>query len=286
MLRKDIYNLQQPSSSITEIEVPDPDPLASIRYACAYWTNHAIAIEDHQGGNQGGSVFCDIGGMNDFLEKKVVYWLEAMSLMESIPRAVAMLMNLESAFERNKQGDDERSSLSSIAFDAKSFTLASRSIIEICPLQVYYSALIFSPTYGGNMLHMPRVLEGHGDSVRALAFSPDDGQLASASDDGTVRLWDPTVKPSPRGQRPNMGEVRRIMVSPDGNRLASLSEDRMILPSLYNPTMPSGLTGIWRYFQMSLVWRCCYFPKIETSLGLVTESGSGILLLGSRCTPW
>ncbi|XP_068765941.1 striatin-4 isoform X2 [Struthio camelus] len=35
------------------------------------------------------------------------------------------------------------------------------------------------------------VLEGHGDAVWALAFSPGAGRLASCSADGTLRLWDP-----------------------------------------------------------------------------------------------
>jgi eukaryotic-like serine/threonine-protein kinase len=65
-------------------------------------------------------------------------------------------------------------------------------------------------------------------AVTRVQFSPDGRWLASAAEDHTVKIWDPSSGEEKRTLRGHDGGVRSIAVSPNGKRLASAGSDGTI----------------------------------------------------------
>jgi hypothetical protein len=91
-LQRDVYSLRAPAISIDEVKQPDPDPLAVARYSCLYWVDHLIDC-----GNRGNAIndLKEGGSVYNFLSTSYLYWLEALSLMKSLPDGIVMILKLE-----------------------------------------------------------------------------------------------------------------------------------------------------------------------------------------------
>jgi WD40 repeat protein len=73
------------------------------------------------------------------------------------------------------------------------------------------------------------VLRGHSDRVRSLAFTPDGSLLASASEDGDIRLWDARKGKPDRVLSEHGQAVFGVAFGPDGGRVYSCGHDGRLL---------------------------------------------------------
>lgn len=71
-------------------------------------------------------------------------------------------------------------------------------------------------------------LGGHFGKILAVTFSPDGKQVASASEDNTIKLWDIYNGREIQSMEGHTDSVNSVAFSPDGKRVVSASDDRSI----------------------------------------------------------
>jgi hypothetical protein len=92
-LQQDMYKLRLPGILINLAKVPNPDPLASLRYSCIYWESH---FQDaYKGSSSYQRDLTDDGDIYRFLQNYFLYWLEALSLIREISAGVLAISSLK-----------------------------------------------------------------------------------------------------------------------------------------------------------------------------------------------
>ncbi|EEU47186.1 uncharacterized protein NECHADRAFT_36603, partial [Fusarium vanettenii 77-13-4] len=274
-LKTNICGLRYPAS---QRDVLDQDSISvyfppEAQYASIAWVFHVSAGE---------RMIKDGSPVHQFMLKYLLNWLESLSIMGKLSEASRLIDDLQRATD-SKDGVD----MSKFLHDAKRFVFSFGSMADRSPLQLYSSALVFSPTaslvrqtfktqipewikqlplvesdwsaclyevnvdrvYRGGVMFLPNgwiavisgqsvkildpasgtcihTLSGHGNFITALALLQD-GRLASASLDGTVKTWDPKY-----GECwgtcpvPNAEQVSCMAFSADGHHLSLVTKEQ------------------------------------------------------------
>lgn len=81
----------------------------------------------------------------------------------------------------------------------------------------------------GSMDPVSTVRNGHSAGITAVAVSPDSRQIATASEDWSLRVWDIGTASTRFTLQGHSGPVRSVAYSPDGEWIASASDDGTIV---------------------------------------------------------
>ncbi|KAF2183357.1 NACHT-domain-containing protein, partial [Zopfia rhizophila CBS 207.26] len=92
-LRPDMYSLGALGYPAEQVKQPDPDPLVALRYSSIYWVDHlhdwnSNSFANHAIDSQ------DKSDIENFIRKKYLYWLEALSLCRSMSEGVLAMAKL------------------------------------------------------------------------------------------------------------------------------------------------------------------------------------------------
>ncbi|KAH0496116.1 hypothetical protein TgHK011_003496 [Trichoderma gracile] len=197
-LKENICNLKSPGTHRSEIDEETIRTSISeeAQYACKFWIHHL-----KQCGNQ----LSDRDDWHLFLSSHFLHWLEALALIGRFSETVPLITGLEAIIHPT-----DGAQVGAFLDDAHRFIQYFGQIINVAPLQIYSSALAFSPTESiirrSFVACLPKwitrapvveaqwsaclqTLEGHEADVTSIALSPE-GLLASGDRHGNVKIWD------------------------------------------------------------------------------------------------
>ena len=200
-LRRDICGLGSPGTQRADIPatVIHEHISSELQYACRYWAHHLVASD---------AVVDDSHLVVEVLQDKLLQWIEALSLMGEISEASRQIKHLRTVVRGGSTHIDE------LLGEAHQFIFDFRQMIHQSPLQVYYSALMFSPP--STMIRKLFDHQSLEDTILERYSVPEwsnvvpvearigakptsefgllsDGRVVAAHQDGTVQVLDPAT---------------------------------------------------------------------------------------------
>ncbi|RAL12411.1 WD40 repeat domain-containing protein [Aspergillus homomorphus CBS 101889] len=230
-LRQNMYDL--PGDSIyrreLDITIIQNHLPPELNYACRYWIHHLARSQNPNDLLE--NTFA-------FLQVHFLHWLETLGVQGLIYEVVGMLDSLQSLYK-----NEQSKAVQEFLGDARRFVLRNIQLLDLTPLQIYSSGLIFTPEnsvirtefsknipswlvvkpevdkYWSSRIQMIEVAEP--SFISSVAFSPQARVLASGYACGKIDFWDLSNGQYQYAiQTPSSSSVL-IVFSPDGGKLAS-----------------------------------------------------------------
>ncbi|KAF5555929.1 vegetatible incompatibility het-E-1 [Fusarium phyllophilum] len=237
-LHRNLYKFEDSGVLIDEMDVLEDSSLTIVGYACVYWVDHFCAwlLTDNQHPN---SLCYEI--ITKFFETKYLYWLEAMSLLRCTSDAIRAMQRLEDKLKGRASND-----LRLLVQDAVQFVSTHRAIMDAAPLQLYDSALIFTPqlskikgcfnqelsksidVFSPNFQQWDACLQtipglaSHYQHSLICEFSPDGGQVATINGNHSIALIDASTGELIKSTDTPAEYLHEFTFHPSGDSLALL----------------------------------------------------------------
>ncbi|PPR00447.1 hypothetical protein CVT24_004508 [Panaeolus cyanescens] len=243
-LRRDVAELGDESplnDEILDFEAKVARALPEeVRYACLYWAAHLVKLTD------GGQEIAQ--KLNHFVSCSLLNWIEAMSLLNAIPLAVASLRQVKDWAVQSKMHE----STNVLLYDGYRLLLSCQFQITRGALQVYRTGLPFTPhgtmlykTYEKETTSSFRVMHGNTDTwspclgvlhggfggICSVAYSMDGYYFATGNNGGEVVIWEAeSGSQITNFKHSDEGKVRSIAFADHGHgRLLTSGEDGLII---------------------------------------------------------
>ncbi|KAI1009512.1 hypothetical protein LB504_003127 [Fusarium proliferatum] len=203
-LEPDICHLGVPGKSRSTLkpEFIDACIPPEIQYACIYWISHQLVAGVREG---------DAEAILEFLEKHLLHWVEALTLLGRVYQITGLMRNLRSILNTEARSRSDRK-LIELLEDSIRFVDTDLETINLTPLQIYSSVLVFAPT--NSIIRKTFAAELPGYVERVV---------------GTRSDWDPRLRSfvDYNDGLETMDPVRFIVFSPDSTLLCSATNNRV-----------------------------------------------------------